>query len=79
MLNVLCNFSSISVIISSMLVMIGRVREIRHVLICCAYIRGFFECRYFINTVLDVDWVCLAPERKVWEATVNILMSLQVV
>ena len=36
-LNVLCNFSSISMMICSMLVMTG------HVLICCAYIRGYLE------------------------------------
>ena len=79
MLKVLCSISSISVFISSMLVMIGHVREIKHVLICCANIRGFFESRYYINTVGDVDWVCLAPDGKVWKAPLNILMSLQVV
>jgi len=59
--------------------MIGRMREIRHVLICCAYIRGFFESQYYINTVGDVDWVCLAPDRKVWKAPLYMVMCLQVV
>jgi hypothetical protein len=26
-----------------------------------------------------VDWVCLAPDRKVWKAPLNIVMALQVV
>ena len=53
-LNVLCNFSSISVITSSILVMIGYVREIRHyVPICCTYFRGFFESQYYI---LYIPW-----------------------
>jgi len=62
--NVICSCSSISVIISSMLVMIGHVkRDKTHVLICCAYIRGYFKSPYNIDTVGDVDWVCLAPDR----------------
>jgi hypothetical protein len=40
---------------------------------------GFFESQYYINTVGDVDWVCLAPDRKVWKAPLNMVMSLQVV
>jgi hypothetical protein len=48
-------------IIASMLVMIGRVRERKlKVLISCMYIRGLFESQYYINKV-DVDWVFLAP------------------
>jgi len=39
----------------------------------------FFENRYYINTVGDVDWVCLAPDRKVWKAPLNTVMCLQVV
>ena len=42
------------------------------------YIRGFFESQYYINTVGDVDWVCLSSDRKVWIAPVNMVMSLQV-
>jgi hypothetical protein len=61
-----------------MLVMMGHVREIRHVLICCDYIRGFFESWYYVNTVGDVDWVCLAPDREVWKAPLNMVMSLHV-
>ena len=80
MLNVLCSCSSISMITSSILVMIGYVREIRHyVPICCTYFRGFFESQYYIYTVGDVDWVCLAPDRKVWEAPLNVVMSLDIV
>jgi hypothetical protein len=26
-----------------------------------------------------VDWVCLAPDRKVWKAPLNMVMALQVV
>jgi len=59
--------------------MIDYVREIRHVLICCAYIRGFFESQYYINTVGDVEWVCLALDRKVLKAPLNMVMSLTVV
>jgi len=35
--------------------------------------------QYYINTVGDVDWVCLAPDRKVLKAPLNIVMCLQVV
>jgi hypothetical protein len=38
-----------------------------------------FEGQYHINTVGDVDWVCLAADRKVWKAALNIVMSVQVV
>jgi len=41
--------------------------------------RGFFESQCYINTVGDVDWVCLAPDRKVRKAPLNMVMSLQVV
>jgi hypothetical protein len=27
-------------------------------------------------TVGDVDWVCLAPDRKVWKAPLNMVMCL---
>ena len=65
MLNVLSRFSSFSMIICSILVMIGYVRDEIYILICCAYIRGYFESQYHITTVGDVDWVSLAPDRKV--------------
>ena len=39
---------------------------------------GFFESECYINTVGVVDWVCLAPDRKVWKAPLNMVMSLQV-
>ena len=58
MLNVICSFSSISMIICSMLELIGHVkRDKAHVLICCAYSRGFCKSPYNIDTVGDVDWV----------------------
>jgi len=44
-------------IISGVLVIIDYVIDKTRVLICCAYIRGFFESQYYINTVGDVDWV----------------------
>jgi hypothetical protein len=62
--------------------MIGYVRKVRHmtyVVICCAYIRGFFESEHYINTVVVVVWVCLAPDRRVWKVLLNVVMSLQVV
>jgi hypothetical protein len=59
--------------------MIGFVIEMRHVLICCAYIRGFFESWNYINTVGCVDWASLASDRKVWKAPQNMVMCLQVV
>jgi hypothetical protein len=59
--------------------MIGYVRDKTYVPICCAYIRGFFESQYYMNTVGDVEWVCLAPDRKKWEAPLNMVMCLQVV
>ena len=66
-------------ITSSINVIIGYVREIRHMYHLLTYFRGFFESRYYINTVGDVDWVCLASDRKVWEAPLNTILSLQVV
>ena len=62
-----------------MLLMIDHVRKIRLVLLCCAHFRGFFENQYYINTVGDVDWVCLATDRKVWKAPLKMVMSLTVV
>jgi hypothetical protein len=41
--------------------------------------QGMFECQYHVNTVGDVDWVCLGPNRKVWKASLNMVMSVQVV
>jgi hypothetical protein len=41
--------------------------------------RGLVESEYYINTVGDLDWVCLASDRKVWKAPLNMVMSLQVV
>jgi hypothetical protein len=49
-------------------------RDKTYVLIC--YIRGFFEIRYYINTMLDVEWVCLACDGKVWKAVLSMLMFL---
>ena len=41
--------------------------------------REFFESYYCINIVVDVDSVCLAADRKVLQATLKLVMSLQVV
>jgi len=55
-LNVLCNFSSISVITSSILVMIGYVREIRYMYqFAVPTLEDFFESQYYINTKGDMD------------------------
>ena len=79
MLNVLCNFSSISMITSSILVMIGYVREIRHMYrFAMPTLEDFLKVS-IIYTVGDVDWVCLAPDRKEWEAPLNVVMSVHVV
>ena len=66
-------------IISSMIVMTDHVREMRHVLICCPYISGFFKSYYYVNTVRDVDWISLVPDRNVWKAPLNMVMSFHVV
>ena len=76
--NVLSSFRGICVIICSMLVMIGHLKYIRHVLICCAYIRGCFESQYYLITVGDMAWVYLVLGRKVWGTAQNVVMCLQV-
>ena len=50
MLNVLCSFSSISVIISSILVMIGHVREIGHMYQFAVSTSEDFEVEYYVKT-----------------------------
>jgi len=45
----------------------------------CLHQRIFFKSQYYINTVGDVDWVYLAPDRKVWKAPLNMVMFLTVV
>jgi len=77
-MNVLRSFSSISIIFSFMVVMIGHVRKVRCVVICCAH-RGFFESQYYVNTAGYVDWASLAPSRKVWKAPLNMVMCFLVV
>ena len=79
MLNVLRCFSSISVIICSILVMIGHVREIGHMYQFAVPTSGDLEIEYYIQTVEDMHWVCLAHDRKVWKAPLNVIMSLHVV
>jgi len=37
----------------------------------------FFESHCYINTVGDVDWVCMVLDRKVWKASLDMVMSLQ--
>jgi hypothetical protein len=55
----------------------GHEREIRHMYqFAVRTAEGFFESQYYINTVGDVDWVCLAPDRKLWKAPLNVVMSL---
>jgi hypothetical protein len=63
-----------------MLVMIGHAREIRHLYeFAVTTSEDFFKSWYNVNTVGDVDWVCLAPDRKVWKAPHNRVESLQIV
>ena len=79
MLNVLCSFSSISAITSSILIVIGYVREIRYMFqFAVPTLEDFFGSQCYINTVEDVDWVSLAPDRKVWKASLNVVMSLHI-
>jgi hypothetical protein len=67
-LNILGSFSRISMVISSILVMNGQVREIRHMYqFAVPTAEDFFESQYCMITVGDVDWVCLAPDKKVWK------------
>ena len=79
LLNVLCSFSSISMITSSILVMIGYVREIRHMYRFAVPTLEDFEIQYYVKIVEDMDWFSLAPNRKVWKAALNMVMSLHVV
>jgi len=67
------------VIISSILVMIGHVTEIRHMYQFAVPTSGDFEIQYDIKVVENMDWVCLSPDRKVWKAPLNEVMSLRVV
>ena len=66
-------------ITSSILVMIGYVREIRHMYrFAMPTLEDFLKVS-IIYTMGDVDWVCLAPDRKEWEAPPNVVMSVHVV
>ena len=65
MLNVLHSFSSISVIFSSILIMIGFVIEIRRVYQFAVPTCEDFETQYCIKTVEDMHCVSLVLGRKV--------------
>ena len=65
MLNILCSFSSISMITSSILVMNAYVREIRHMYQFAVPTLEDFEIQYYVKIVEDMNWVSLAPNRKV--------------
>jgi len=66
-------------IISCILVMIGYVREVRHMYQFGVPTWEDFEIYYCVKTVADMHWVSLAPDRKVWKAPLNMVMSLHVV
>ena len=66
-------------ITSSILVMIGYVREIGHIYRFALPTSEDFEIRYYVKIVEDMDWFSLAPNRKVWKAPLNMVMSLHVV
>ena len=55
MLNVLCSFSSLSVIIYSILVMIGHVREIRHMYQFAVPTSEDFEIQCYVKIVEGMD------------------------
>jgi len=48
--------------------MIGHVREIAHMYQYAVPTSEDFEIEYYIETVEDMHWVCLAPDRKIWKA-----------
>jgi len=78
-LNVLRSFSSVGVIICSIMVMNGYVTEIRHMFQFAVPTSEDFETQYCIKTVEHMHWIYLAPDRKVWKAPLNKVMSLHVV
>jgi len=78
-LNVVHSFSSFYVIISSILVIIGHVREIGHMYQFAVPTSGDIEIEYYIQTVEDMHWVCLAPNRKVSKSPLSVIMSLHFV
>jgi len=59
--------------------MIGHVREIGHMYQFAVPTSGDIEIEYYIQTVEDMHWVCLAPDRKVWKAPLNVIMSIHIV
>ena len=74
MLNVLCSFSSISMITSSILVIIGYIREIRHMYQFAVPTLEDFEIQYYVKIVEDMDWLTLAPNRNVWKTPLKMVM-----
>jgi hypothetical protein len=44
-------------------------------MICCAYTGGCFESQHYINIVRDLGRVCLAADRKVWTAALNLYIK----
>ena len=66
-------------IIYSILVMTGYVREIRHIYRFAVPTSEDFEIQCYVKTVEDMNWFSLAPSRKVWKAPLNMVMSLYVV
>ena len=79
MLNVLCSISSLIVIIYSILVMIGHVREIKHMYQFAVHTSEDFEIQDYVKIVEDMDLFSLAANRKVWKAPLKMVMSLHVV
>jgi len=59
--------------------MIGHAREIGYIYQFAVPTSEDFEIEYYIKTVEDMHWVCLAPSRKVWKAPLNMVMSHHVV
>ena len=66
-------------ITSSILVMNGYVREIRHMYRFAVPASEDFEIQNYVKIVEDMDWFSLALNRKVWKAPLNMVMSLHVV
>jgi hypothetical protein len=61
-------------ITSSILVIIGYIREIRHMYRFAVPTLEDFEIQYYVKIVEDMDWLTLAPNRNVWKTPLNMVM-----
>jgi len=59
--------------------MIGHVREIPHMYQYAVPTSEDFEIEYYIKPDEFKQWVCLVPDRKVWNSPLNLIMSHNIV